>query len=219
MNTDSPLRFGYLLRWLGLTLVALLVLQVLAVIVLGNWEEEAFVQLVLERLISQSPMALVGLLLVLFGSRLDHQDPPRSDLPPLRWLVMVLAALLAVALAMAVPLSIKGDGALTAQTDQALAAKRSQLATAQQQSKNPQVIQQLIRQAEQAGQVPPQASADQKLQAARGFIDRQLQQMQQQLQQEERARAIALNQRLYSGTATAVLMAVAFTLVAIAAVL
>jgi hypothetical protein len=207
------------LRWLGLTLVALLVLQVLAVIVLGNWEEEAFVQLVLERLISQSPMALVGLLLVLFGSRLDHQDPPRSDLPPLRWLVMVLAALLAVALAMAVPLSIKGDGALTAQTDQALAAKRSQLATAQQQSKNPQVIQQLIRQAEQAGQVPPQASADQKLQAARGFIDRQLQQMQQQLQQEERARAIALNQRLYSGTATAVLMAVAFTLVAIAAVL
>jgi hypothetical protein len=216
VSTLAPGRLGYLLRWLGLTLVALLVLQVMAVAVLGNWGEQAFVQLVLERLISQSPMALVGLLLVLFGSRLDHPDQPRT---PLRWLVMVLAALLAVALAVAVPLSITGDGALSAQTDQALAAKRSQLAMAQQQSKNPQVIEQLIRQAEQAGQVPPQASAEQKLQAARGFIDRQLQQMEQQLKQEERASGIALNQRLYSGTATAVLMAVAFTLVALVAVL
>lgn len=78
MSTLAPGRLGYLLRWLGLTLVALLVLQVMAVAVLGNWGEQAFVQLVLERLISQSPMALVGLLLVLFGSRLDHPDQPRT---------------------------------------------------------------------------------------------------------------------------------------------
>ncbi|APD48138.1 HpsJ family protein [Synechococcus sp. CS-602] len=216
MTTATSGRLGYLLRWLGLTLVVLLLFQVMAVAALGNWDEPAFVQVVLERLISQAPMALVGLLLMLFGSRLDHPDQTRT---PLRWLVMALAAVLAVALAVAVPLTITGDGELTTQNEQALAARRSQFEMAKQQSENPEVIQQLVQQAEQAGQVPAQATPEQKLEAARGFIDRQLQQMEQQLQQEERASGIAVNQRLYGGTAAAIALTIAFTLVALAAVL
>jgi len=68
VTTATSGRLGYLLRWLGLTLVVLLLFQVMAVAALGNWDEPAFVQVVLERLISQAPMALVGLLLMLFGS-------------------------------------------------------------------------------------------------------------------------------------------------------
>jgi acyl-CoA synthetase (AMP-forming)/AMP-acid ligase II len=215
VNTASPGRLGYLLRWLGLTLVVLLGLQLAAVLAPWSWQQEAFVQMVIERLITQAPMALVGLLLVLFGSRLD-QTPPRT---PLRWLVAALAALLAIALAVAVPVSISGDGVLSAQSEQALAAKRSQLEMAKQQSQNPQVVEQLVRQAEQSGQVPPQATEEQKLQAARGFIDRQLQQMEQQFKEAERANGLALNQRRYAGTGSAAVLAVAFTLVVLAALL
>jgi hypothetical protein len=209
-------RLGYLLRWLGLTLVVLLVLQLLAVITIWNWQEEGFRQLVVERLVTQSPLALVGLLLILLGARLDHPSEHRT---PLRWLVAILAGILAIALAVAVPVSISGDGVLSAQTQQSLAAKRSQLEMARQQSENPEVLNQLVRQAEQSGQIPPQATQEQKLQAARGFIDRQLKHMEQQFKQEERASDLASRQRLYAGTGAAVVLAVAFTLVALAAVL
>lgn len=74
MTPASTGRLGYLLRWLGLTLVVLLVLQLAAVVSAWSWQEEAFRQMVIERLITQSPMALVGLLLALFGSRLDQTD-------------------------------------------------------------------------------------------------------------------------------------------------
>lgn len=74
MTTAPSGRLGYLLRWLGLTLVVLLGLQLAAVVSAWSWEEEAFRQMVIERLITQSPMALVGLLLALFGSRLDQSD-------------------------------------------------------------------------------------------------------------------------------------------------
>ncbi|MCP9825077.1 HpsJ family protein [Synechococcus sp. EJ6-Ellesmere] len=215
MTTASTSRLGYLLRWLGLTLVVLLGLQLAAVVSAWSWQEEAFRQMVIERLITQSPMALVGLLLALFGSRLDQTDP-RS---PLRWLVAALAALLAIGLAVSVPVAISGDGVLTAKTEQTLTAQRSQLEMAKQQSQNPQVLEQLVRQAEQSGQVPPQATEEQKQQAARGFIDRQLQQMEQQFKEAERAQGLAVNQRRYAGTGSAAVLAVAFTLLALAALL
>lgn len=216
MTSVSSGRPGYLLRWLGLTLAVLLVLQLLAVITIWNWQEEGFRQLVVERLVTQSPLALVGLLLILLGARLDHPNEHRT---PLRWLVAALAAILAIALAVAVPVSINGDGVLSAQTEQSLAAKRNQLEMARQQSENPAVLNQLVRQAEQSGQIPPQATEEQKLQAARGFIDRQLKQMEQQFKQEERASGLASKQRLFAGTGSAVVLAIAFTLVALAAVL
>jgi hypothetical protein len=78
VSTASFGRLGHLLRWLGLTLVVLLALQLLVLLGSWNWSEEGYRQLLMDRLVTQSPMALVGLLLMLFGSGLDH---PAAGLP------------------------------------------------------------------------------------------------------------------------------------------
>ena len=82
---------------MGLSLVLLLALQLLAVLAVNGWGEEAFRQLLASTLVTQSPMALVGLLLMLLGSRLDE---PQAGPTPLRWVVCVLSALLALGLLM-----------------------------------------------------------------------------------------------------------------------
>ncbi len=216
MSTASFGRLGHLLRWLGLTLVVLLALQLLVLLGSWNWSEEGYRQLLMDRLVTQSPMALVGLLLMLFGSRLDH---PTAGRTPLRVLVAVLGILLALAMLVAVPVSISGDRALSDQADQQLAARKGQLAMARAQMQNPQVIEQLIAQGEQAGQIPADATPEQKQQAAKAFMERQLQQADAQLQQQQRARDLTVNQRRFGGTGTAVVLAIGFVLVALVALL
>lgn len=216
MSTASFGRLGHLLRWLGLTLVVLLVLQLLVLLGSWNWGEEGYRQVLMDRLVTQSPMALVGLLLMLFGSRLDH---PASGRTPLRSLVAVLSILLALSMVLAVPVSISGDQALSEQADQQLEARKAQLAAARSQMDNPQVIDQLIAQGEQAGQIPATATAEQKQQAAKAFMQRQLQQADDQLQQQQRARDLTVHQRRYGGTGTAVVLAIGFVLVALVALL
>jgi hypothetical protein len=204
------------LRWLGLTLVVLLALQLLVLLGSWNWAEEGYRQLLMDRLVSQSPMALVGLVLMLFGSRLDH---PAAGRTPLRWLVAVVSILLALALVVAVPVSISGDRSLSEQADQQLAARNGQLAMARAQMDNPQVIDQLIAQAAQAGQIPADATPEQQQAAAKSFMQRQLQQAEDQLQQQQRARDLTVNQRRYGGTGTAVVLAIGFVLLALVALL
>ena len=216
MSTASFGRLGHLLRWLGLTLVVLLALQLLVLLGSWNWSEEGYRQLLMDRLVTQSPMALVGLLLMLFGSRLDH---PAAGRTPLRVLVAVLGIFLALAMLVAVPVSISGDRALSDQADQQLAARKGQLAMARAQMQNPQVIEQLIAQGEQAGQIPADATPEQKQQAAKAFMERQLQQADAQLQQQQRARDLTVNQRRFGGTGTAVVLAIGFVLVALVALL
>jgi hypothetical protein len=216
VSTASFGRLGHLLRWLGLTLVVLLALQLLVLLGSWNWSEEGYRQLLMDRLVTQSPMALVGLLLMLFGSRLDH---PAAGRTPLRLLVAVLGILLALAMLVAVPVSISGDRALSDQADQQLAARKGQLAMARAQMQNPQVIEQLIAQGEQAGQIPADATLEQKQQAAKAFMERQLQQADAQLQQQQRARDLTVNQRRFGGTGTAVVLAIGFVLVALVALL
>ena len=216
MSTASFGRLGHLLRWLGLTLVVLLALHLLVLLGSWNWAEEGFRQLLIDRLVNQSPMALVGLLLMLFGSRLDH---PAAGRTPLRWLVAVVSILLALALVVAVPVSISGDRSLSDQADQQLAARKGQLEMARAQMDNPQVIDQLIAQAAQAGQIPADATPEQQKAAAKGFMQRQLQQAEDQLQQQQRARDLTVNQRRYGGTGTAVVLAIGFVLLALVALL
>ena len=216
MSTASFGRLGHLLRWLGLTLVVLLALQLLVLLGSWNWAEEGYRQLLMDRLVSQSPMALVGLVLMLFGSRLDH---PAAGRTPLRWLVAVVSILLALALVVAVPVSISGDRSLSEQADQQLAARKGQLARARAQMDNPQVIDQLIAQAAQAGQIPADATPEQQQAAAKSFMQRQLQQAEDQLQQQQRARDLTVNQRRYGGTGTAVVLAIGFVLLALVALL
>lgn len=67
------------MRWLGITLVVLLALQLLAVLSVNGWGEESFRQLLSSTLITQSPMALVGMLLMLLGARLE--DPQSGPTP------------------------------------------------------------------------------------------------------------------------------------------
>jgi hypothetical protein len=105
------------------------------------------------------------------------------------------------------------------QTDQQVAAKMGQLEMAREQSKNPQVLQQLLRQAEAAGQVPPGATEAQKIQTARAFVDRQLQQMEDQFKQAKQAGQLALNQRQYGTSLGAIVLIVAFTLLCLGSVL
>ena len=216
MSTASFGRLGHLLRWLGLTLVVLLVLQLLVLSGSGNWAGEGYRQLLIDRLVTQSPMALVGLLLMLYGSRLDH---PAAGRTPLRGLVAVVSILLAIALIVAVPMSISGDRSLTEQADQQLEARKGQLDMARAQMDNPQVINQLIAQAAQAGQIPANATPEQQRVAAKGFMQRQLQQAEEQLQQQQRTRDLTVNQRRYGGTGTAVVLAIGFVLLALVALL
>ena len=216
MSSASLGRFSVLLRWLGLTLVLLLGLQLLALLAVNGWGEESFKQMLVERLVNQSPMALVGLLLMLFGSRLDS---PQERFTPLRWLVCVISGLLAIAMLVAIPVSIGGDRTLTEQADQALNAKKGQVAMARTQMQNPQVIEQVVLQGERAGQIPPDAPEAQKKEAATRFINGQLKQAEGQIKEAEKARDLAANQRSIAGTGTALVMAIAFTLLALASVL
>ena len=105
------------------------------------------------------------------------------------------------------------------QADQQLAAKRGQLEMARQQSKEPAVVQQLIKQAEASGQVPAAASDAQKAQAARSFIDRQLQQMEDQFKQAEQSSKVAINQRRFGGSGGAIALIVAFTILCLGSIL
>ena len=205
-----------LLRWMGGVQVLVLLLQLLSVLVANAWGEEAFRQLLAETLIKGSPLALLGLLLMLIADRLHQPGPDRT---PLRWTVMVVSGLLALGLLFAVPVSVAGNGILESQADQAVSQKRTELDRARQESRNPQLIEALTGQLRQTGQVPPEATAAQVRQQVQRFIDGRLNQLQQQLNQAERARSLALGQRRFSGTAVALVMALAAAALAAAAVL
>jgi len=204
------------LRWLGLTLVVVLVLQLVVIVSAADWSDSTFQQVLIERLVNQAPMGLVGLLLMLVGSRLDHPTAART---PIRWVVCGVSSLLAIAMIAVVPMAITGNQSLADQADQTLDSKRSQLEMARQQSKDPEGVKMLGEQLAQAGQLPADATDADKAKAAQQFIDGQLAQMDEQIQQAERQRNLAVNQRRYGGTISAVVMAVAFVLLALASVL
>jgi len=201
---------------MGITLVVLLVLQLAGVLVLNDWGEEAFRQLVVERLVNQSPMALVGLVLMYLSSRLEDDSETRT---PVLWVVCVISGLLAVVLTASLPVAFGGDNLMQQQTDQQIAAKKGQLDMARQQSKDPALLQQLIKQAEASGQVPATASTAQKTQAARAFVDRQLEQLEQQYKQSVQTTQVTLNQRRFSGTGGAIVLIIAFTILCLGSVL
>ncbi|MFM8974655.1 MAG: HpsJ family protein [Vulcanococcus sp.] len=216
MSSAAPGRFATLFRWLGLTLVVLLALQLLAVLAVNGWGVEGFGQLLSTTLIDKSPMAFVGMLLMLIGARLDEPVPGRT---PLRWFVCVVSGVLAFALLITIPVTISGDRALSDQANQALLAQGGQLAMARSQLENPQVIDQVILQGEQAGQIPADASEEEKQRIAKSFMGRQLQQAEDQLKQAENRRDLAANQRRIGGTGTSLVLVAAFTLLALVAVL
>ncbi len=155
----SSSRLSGLLRWIGGVLVLVLGFELLAVLSANAWGEEAFRQLVVDTLIKGSPLALVGLLLMLIGSRLDS---PQQQRTPLRWTVFGVGIALALSLLVAVPVSISGNTILAAQADQAVDQKRAEFERASAESHNPQLLETLVGQLQQAGQLPPNATPEQQ---------------------------------------------------------
>jgi len=215
-HQESSPRLAPLLRWLGLTLVVLLALQIGVVLSAADWSDEIYQQLLIERLVNQVPMGFIGLLLMLISSRLDQ---PGSARPPIRIVVCILASLLALAMVAVIPFGISGNQSLAGEADQSLNQKRGQLEMARQQSANPDNVKILGEQLAQAGQLPADATDEDKAKAAQEFIDKQLSQMDQQIQQAERQRNLAVNQRRFGGTLSAMVLAVALALLALAAVI
>jgi hypothetical protein len=209
-----------LLRWLGLTLVVLMGLQLTVLLVNWNWDLEPFRQVFLDRLVGEGPMALVGLLLMLIGQRLEGA----TGRTPLRWLAGVIAIVLAIAMVVAVPLSLASESALAEeaqQQDASIAQQAMQLEMQKQQVEDPGFVDQLIAEAEKEGRIPAGASDEEKKQRAREFIDTQirpqLEQAEQQVAQARFARNLALQQRRFGVTGRALALAIAFVLVAVVA--
>lgn len=221
MTLTSSGRIPHLLRWLGLTLVVLMGLQLLPLLISWNWELEPFRLLFLDRLVGEAPAVLLGLLLMLTAQRLEG---PQGR-TPLRWVAGLLAALLAVAMLVAVPFSVDAERVLVEQSQQqdaAISQQASQLELQRQQVDSPDFVNQLIAEAEKEGRIPAGAPAEEKQKRARQFIDTQirpqLKQAENQLAQALLGRDLAVQQRRFGGTARAVVLAVAFALVALVAV-
>ena len=224
MSTVPLGRFGYLLRWIGITLVVLLGLQLLVLLASWNWGLEPFRQLLVDRLVGESPMALLGMVLMLYGAKIDQ--PQASTRSPIQWVVGVVSILLAIAMVVAVPVSIGSENATAqqvAQADAAIAMQSMQLQREKQQLADPKAVDQVIAQAEKAGQIPAGMSEEQKQAQARQFIDTQLkpqlEKQEQQLGQAKLGRDLAVQQRRFGGTGRSAVLAIAFVVLALVALL
>ena len=216
MAEASTSRIAGLFRWIGGVLVLLLGLRLGAVLVANAWGQEAYRQLVVDTLINGAPLVLIGLLLMLVGSRLDFPTQLRT---PLRWTVLVVGALLSLSLFVSVPVMMSGNRLIQADADRAVNQKRTELEQAQAESKNPKLLEMLEGQLEQAGQVSADAKPEDKKAQVQALIDQRLEQLNQQLTQAEQARDLTMGQRRLGGTAVALLLALAMLAVALAAVL
>ena len=212
---EPAFRLAPLLRWLGLTLIVVLVLQMAAVVVGIDWSDTSRPPRLTGPLVALAPLGFLGLLVTLIASRLDL---PQQRHTPLRWIVCGCAALLAAGMIAAIPLSLSGDAGDANQL-QNLDQGRQALKEARQFREDGQQVEALGEQLAQAGQLAADATDKDKRRAALAMIDEQIDQMQSQLDRFEAQRNRESRQRLIGGTASAVVLAVAFALLALAAVL
>ena len=208
-------RLASLLRWLGLTMVFVLVLQMAAVLVGSDWSAEATSPQITGPLVALAPLGFIGLLTCLVGSRLEN---PQQQVTPLRAVVCVLSALLAIGMLVAVPMSLS-SGAGDLSQAQNIEQGRAAMKEARAFRDNPEQVASLGEQLAQAGQLAADASKDDKQRAAETMIDEQISQMATQLKRVESQKNRESRQRLIGGTATAVVLAIAFVLLALTAVI
>ncbi len=212
---ESEFRFAPLLRWLGLTLIVVLVLQMAAVVVAIDWADTGRPPQLTGPLVALAPLGFLGLLVTLIASRLEH---PQQRHTPLRWVVCGCSALLAAGMIAAIPMSLSSEAGDASQL-QNLDQGRQALKEARQFREDEQQVEALGEQLAQAGQLAADATADDKRRAAEVMVDEQIVQMESQLQRFEAQRTRESRQRLIGGTASAVVLAVAFALLALTAVL
>ena len=210
-------RLAPLLRWLGLTMVVILLLQLAAVLVGVDWSDDTTRPQVTGPLVALAPLGFLGLLVALMGARLDNPRPRRRQ-TPLRWLICALSALLAVGMLVAIPFSLDGAAGDPAQAEN-LEQGRQALKEARQFRDDDLRVKAVGEQLAQAGQLAADASDEDKIKAAETMIDEQIAQMDQQLKKVEGQQNRQSQQRLIGGTASAAVLAVAFVLLALTAVL
>ena len=208
-------RLASLLRWLGLTMVLVVVLQMAAVLVGSDWSAEATSPQITGPLVALAPLGFIGLLTCLIGSRLEN---PQQQVTPLRAVVCVLSALLAIGMLVAVLMSLS-SGAGDLSQAQNIEQGRAAMKEARAFRDNPEQVASLGEQLAQAGQLAADASKDDKQRAAETMIDEQISQMATQLKRVESQKNRESRQRLIGGTATAVVLAIAFVLLALTAVI
>ena len=208
-------RLSPLLRWLGLTLVVILVLQMAAVLVGVDWSDQANRPQVTGPLVALAPLGFLGLLVALLGSRLDV---PKRRHTPLRWLICVLSLVVALGLVAAVPLSLD-SGSGNVERAENLEQGRQALKEARTFREDEARVKAVGEQLAQAGQLAEDATDEDKLRAAEKMIDEQIAQMDQQISKVERQQSRESQQRLIGGTTSAVVLAVAFVLLALTSVL
>ena len=210
-------RLAPLLRWLGLTMVVILLLQLAAVLVGVDWSDDTTRPQVTGPLVALAPLGFLGLLVALMGARLDNPRPRRRQ-TPLRWLICALSGLLAVGMLVAIPFSLDGAAGDPAQAEN-LEQGRQALKEARQFRDDDQRVKAVGEQLAQAGQLAADASDEDKIKAAETMIDEQIAQMDQQLKRVQGQQNRQSQQRLIGGTASAAVLAVAFVLLALTAVL
>lgn len=203
------------MRWLGLTIVLVLVLQMAAVLVGIDWSAEGPRPQITGPLVALAPLGFVGLLICLLASRLEV---PEQRLTPLRILICALSGLLALGMVAAVPLSLdsgSGDAAKNQNLDQG----RQALTEARAFRDDSEQLKAFGEQLAQAGRLAADATDQDKLRAAETMIDEQISQIETQLKLVESQQKRDTRQRIIGGTTTAVVLAIAFVLLALTAVL
>ena len=208
-------RLASLLRWLGLTMVLVVVLQMAAVLVGSDWSVEATPPPITGPLVALAPLGFIGLLTCLIGSRLEN---PQQQVTPLRVVVCAFSALLAIGMVVAVLMSLS-SGASDLLKTQNLEQGRAAMKEARAFRDDPEQVASLGEQLAQAGQLAADATKEDKQRAAETMIDEQISQMDTQLKRVESQQTRESRQRLIGGTATAVVLAVAFVLLALTAVI
>ncbi|MEC8441590.1 MAG: HpsJ family protein [Cyanobacteriota bacterium] len=208
-------RLSPLLRWLGLTLVVILALQMAAVLVGVDWSDQANRPQVTGPLVALAPLGFLGLLVALLGSRLDA---PKRRHTPLRWLICVLSIVLGLGMVAAVPLSLDNVAGNVERAEN-LEQGRQALKEARTFREDEARVKAVGEQLAQAGQLAVDATDEDKLRAAEKMIDEQIAQMDQQISKVERQQSREIQQRLIGGTTSAVVLAVAFVLLALTSVL
>ena len=199
-------------------MVVVLVLQMAAVLT-GidwsdiDWSDSSTWPQVTGPLVAIAPMGFMGLLIALLGSRLDH---PQRGSTPLRWLVCLLSAVLAIGMIAAVPLSLSANSSDAAQRLDQLS---QTLNEARKVREDENQVKAFGEQLAQAGRLAADATAEDKLRAGENFVDIQIAQLEEQRSALESQQSRAESQRLIGGTGTAAVLAIAFALLSLAAVL
>ena len=196
-------------------MVVVLGLQLVALLTGIDWSDPSIKAQAMGAVVTLAPLGFLGLLVALIGSRLEE---PHRRLTPLRWVICVLSAVLAVGMIVAVPLS------LTEPTEdspkvQNLNQGRQAIAEAQRFREDEQQVKALGEQLAQAGQLAADASDEDKRRAAEQMVDSQISQMQDQLEKVEQQQSRETRQRLVGVTGSAVVLAIAFVLLALTSVL